>query len=60
MQKFYPSPFLYQRIVTSGILAMEFEEHLSSDKEGECFGGRSQVYTGIPPVRRFINIMRVL
>jgi len=31
------------------ILAMELDEHLSSDKESECFGGRSQAYTGTPP-----------
>jgi len=37
---------LYQRIVTSGILAMEFGEYLSSDKESECFGG---IYTPEPP-----------
>jgi len=27
---------------------MEFGEHLSSDKESECFGGRAQVYTRTP------------
>jgi len=32
---------MYQRIVTSGILAMEFGKHLSSDKESECPGGRA-------------------
>jgi len=39
---------MYQGIVTSGILAMEFGEHLSSEKESECFGGRAQVYTETP------------
>jgi len=39
MQKFYPCAFLYQRIVTSGILAMEFGGRLFFDKESECFGG---------------------
>jgi len=34
--------------VTSGILAMEFGEHLSFDKESECSGGRAQIYTGTP------------
>jgi len=41
--------FLYQIIATSGILAMEFGEHLSSDKESKCFGGRAQICTGTPP-----------
>jgi len=38
---FYPCPFLAQIIVTSGILAMEFGEHWSSEKESEFFEGRA-------------------
>ena len=32
---------MYQRIVTSGIPAVEFGEHLSSEKESEYFRGRA-------------------
>jgi len=45
---FIAVPSLYQRIVTSGIPAMEFGEHLSSGKESERFGGRAQIGTRTP------------
>ena len=53
-----PFPVPKNSYIGDIILAMEFGEHLSSDKESECFGGRSQVYTGNTPVPRSIDIMR--
>jgi len=52
------STFLYQRRVTSGILAMEFGEHLSSDKESEVFRRQSTDIHWNPLVPCSIDIIR--
>ena len=47
---------MYQRIVRSGIPAIELGEHLSSNKESEYFGHRVQILLE-PPLPRSIDIM---